>query len=139
MSADTAAPAGRLRGGRPVALLRALACAFLLDTLVQAALAGLFVTGDVDLLAWHDANAQLLAALAVGQTVAAVLLRLRAGGPGWPVAATAALVVLVLGQQGLGQARILAGHIPLALAVFGTATALTYWSFTHRGPREDPS
>ncbi|MFC5667788.1 hypothetical protein ACFP3U_33090 [Kitasatospora misakiensis] len=42
----------------PITLIRALTCAFLLDTLAQAALAGLFVTGDVDLLARHDANAQ---------------------------------------------------------------------------------
>ncbi|WBP84668.1 hypothetical protein [Kitasatospora cathayae] len=115
----------------PIAFIRALVCAFLLDTLAQAALAGLFVTGDVDLLAWHDANAQLLAALAAALVGAAVLLRVRGGGPGWPIAATGALLVLVLGQQGLGQARILAGHIPLALGIFGTATALTCWSFTY--------
>ncbi|MCX2183871.1 hypothetical protein KV205_25550 [Streptomyces sp. SKN60] len=46
----------------PLHVLRASAALLLLDTLLQAALAGLFVTGDLDLLAWHAANAELLGA-----------------------------------------------------------------------------
>ncbi|UKY48566.1 hypothetical protein [Streptomyces inhibens] len=115
-----------------ITVMRALACLFLLDTLAQAALAGLFVTGDVDLLRWHDANAQVLSALAALQIAAAMLIRLRTRGPRWPVAVTALLLALVAGQQALGHARILAGHIPLGMAVFGIAAALTCWAFTFR-------
>ncbi|WP_190021451.1 hypothetical protein [Streptomyces hiroshimensis] len=109
-------------------MLRAVAVAVLLDTLVQAALAGLFVTGDLDLLTWHAANASVLSAL----TVAALVVWRRLAAPGWPAAAGAVLVALVSVQQGLGEARVLAGHMPLGMAVFGCATALAYWAFTHR-------
>ncbi|GAB7028848.1 hypothetical protein AB0G35_11245 [Streptomyces sp. NPDC021749] len=117
----------------PMRLLRGTAVLVLLDTLVQAALAGLFVTGNLDWLAWHAANAGVLSALTVVQTVLAVVVWRRLSGPGWPAAASAALVGLVSAQQGLGEARALAGHIPLGMAVFGCATALTYWAFTGRG------
>ncbi|MGW2597922.1 hypothetical protein [Streptomyces klenkii] len=113
-------------------VLRAVAVAVLLDTLVQAALAGLFVTGDLNLLTWHAANASLLSALTVAETAAALVVWRRLAAPGWPAAASAALVALVSAQQGLGEARVLAGHMPLGMAIFGCATALAYWAFTHR-------
>ncbi|KPC64391.1 hypothetical protein ADL29_12165 [Streptomyces chattanoogensis] len=113
-------------------LMRGTAALLLLDTLVQAVLAGLFVTGDLDLLAWHAANAGVLSALTVIQTVLAVVVWRRLRGPGWPAAASAALVGLVSVQQGLGEARVLAGHMPVGMAIFGCATALTYWAFTAR-------
>ncbi|MEV5375794.1 hypothetical protein AB0L26_07405 [Streptomyces nondiastaticus] len=116
----------------PWHVLRAVAVLVLLDTLAQAALAGLFVTGDLDLLTWHAANAGVLSALAVVQTAAAVAVRRAAHGPLWPAAASAVLVLLVSAQQGLGEARVLAGHIPLGMAVFGCATALAYGAFTQR-------
>ncbi|MEV5238451.1 hypothetical protein AB0K89_04885 [Streptomyces cinnamoneus] len=116
----------------PWRVLRVAAVLVLLDTLAQAALAGLFVTGDLDLLTWHAANAGVLSALTVVQTAAALTVRRLARGPLWPVVASAALVALVSVQQGLGEARILAGHMPLGMAVFGCATALTYWAFTRR-------
>ncbi|MFF8374443.1 hypothetical protein ACF05W_37395 [Streptomyces lydicus] len=118
------------RGRRPLHLMRTAAVLVLLDTLAQAALAGLFVTGDLDLLTWHSANADALAALTLTQAAAALLVRWRQGGPLWPVGASVLLTVLVGAQQALGQARILAGHLPLGMAIFGLATALTYWTWT---------
>ncbi|MFD8994284.1 hypothetical protein [Streptomyces abikoensis] len=116
----------------PLLLLRATAVLVLLDTLAQAALAGLFVTGDLDLLAWHAANAGVLSALTVLETVAALLVWRRLRGPRWPVVASVVLVALVSAQRGLGEARVLAGHIPLGTAIFGCATALACWAFTNR-------
>ncbi|MEU7646358.1 hypothetical protein [Streptomyces huasconensis] len=116
----------------PLHLLRACTVLVLLDTLLQAALAGLFVTGDLDLLAWHAANATVLATLNLAQTAAAVLVWRRLRGPGWPPAASALLAILVWVEHDLGEARVLAGHMPLGMAVFGCATALTYWAFAHR-------
>ncbi|MFI9307132.1 hypothetical protein [Streptomyces triculaminicus] len=98
----------------------------LLDTLAQAALAGLFVTGDLDLLTWHAANAGVLSALTIAQTAAALVVWRAGRGPWWPTVASAVLAALVSAQQGLGEARVLAGHMPLGMAVFGCATALTY-------------
>ncbi|MEV4432801.1 hypothetical protein [Streptomyces sp. NPDC049585] len=113
----------------PLAALRTVAVLVLLDTLAQAALAGLFVTGDLDLLAWHAANAGVLSALTVLQTAAALAVWRAARGPLWPAVASAVLVALVGVQQGLGEARILAGHLPLGMAVFGCAAGLTCWAF----------
>ncbi|MFF4427431.1 hypothetical protein ACFY04_43160 [Streptomyces sp. NPDC001549] len=112
--------------------MRATTLLVLLDTLLQAALAGMFVTGNLDLLAWHAANAEVLIALTFIQAVAALLVWRLGRGPAWPTAAGALLVVLVAAQQGLGEARILAGHMPLGMAVFGCATALTCWAFAYR-------
>ncbi|MEV5507694.1 hypothetical protein [Streptomyces orinoci] len=126
----------------PVRLLRATAVLVLLDTLLQAALAGLFVTGDLDLLAWHAANAGVLSALTVVQTVVAVVVWRLLRAPGGPAAASAVLACLVSVQQGLGEARVLAAHMPLGMAIFGCATALTYWAFTYRTsttPQTGPS
>ncbi|MGW1106819.1 hypothetical protein [Streptomyces sp. NPDC002540] len=119
------------RQGRwPLHLLRTAAVLVLLDTLAQAALAGLFVTGDLDLLTWHSANANALAALTLIQAAAALLVRWRLAGPLWPIGASVLLAVLVGAQQALGEARILAGHLPLGMTIFGLATALTYWAWT---------
>ncbi|MFD8411029.1 hypothetical protein ACFV2Q_04590 [Streptomyces sp. NPDC059650] len=49
-------------GRRPGRLMRTAAALVLLDTLARDALAGLFVTGDPDLPAWHSANADVLTA-----------------------------------------------------------------------------
>ncbi|MEU8437022.1 hypothetical protein AB0F18_29795 [Streptomyces sp. NPDC029216] len=130
-------PDARGRRTWPVRLMRATAVLVLLDTLAQAALAGMFVTGDLDLLAWHSANADVLAALTLAQAAAAALLWRRLDGPRWPVAASIALTALISVQQGLGEARVLAAHIPLGMAVFGCATALVCWAFAYR-PRPVP-
>ncbi|WP_424887198.1 hypothetical protein [Streptomyces sp. XH2] len=123
----------------PWHVLRVVAVLVLLDTLAQAALAGLFVTGDLGLLAWHAANAGVLSALTVVQTAVALVVRRAARGPLWPAVASGVLVVLVSAQQGLGEARLLAGHMPLGMAVFGCATALVYWAFTHRPSASPPA
>ncbi|GGT84772.1 hypothetical protein [Streptomyces violascens] len=129
VGADAVPSVSRLRRW-PIRLLRATAVLFLLDSLLQAALAGLFVTGDVGLLAWHAANAQMLSALVVVQTIAAVVIWRSLRGPWWPPALTVGLLGLLSIQQGLGESRMLGGHIPLGMAIFGTGAALTYWAFS---------
>ncbi|MEU0402130.1 hypothetical protein ABZ318_18205 [Streptomyces sp. NPDC006197] len=112
----------------------------LLDTLFQAALAGLFVTGDVALLAWHATNAILLSVLAVLVCVAAVVVWRAARRSGWPALLGVVLVAAVGVQNGLGESRELGGHIPLGMTIFGIAVVLAYWSFTSpRAIREEGS
>lgn len=118
---------------RALTVLRVVSVAFLFDTLVQAALAGLFITGNVGFLDLHAANAQLLATLALVEAAAALLVWRSLKGPAWPFTAAMGLVVLVGAQMGLGAARMLGGHVPLALAVFGAGTVLAWWSCTYRG------
>ncbi|MEU8031564.1 hypothetical protein AB0C13_23465 [Streptomyces sp. NPDC049099] len=124
--------AGRSRTW-PLTLLRVTSLLFLFDTLFQAALAGLFITGDVRFLDLHAANAQLVAVIALVEAVAALLVWRTTRGPAWPFALAAGLVVLVGVQMWLGAARLLGGHVPLALGVFGTGVALACWACTYQG------
>lgn len=135
-AAERAAPRpgdGRTPRRRALTVLRVASVAFLFDTLLQAALAGLFITGDVRFLDLHAANAQVLATLSVVEAVAALVLWRSSKGPVWPFTTAVGLVVLVAAQMGLGAARMLGGHVPLALAVFGAGTVLAWWSCTYRG------
>ncbi|MFG2648496.1 hypothetical protein [Streptomyces sp. NPDC048436] len=124
----TGPPRPWLRKG--LAVLRVSAALLVIDTLVQAALAGLFITGDVRLLDWHAANAQVLSLLAFVATAAAGLVWRPGRGPVGPFLLGAGLLVLIGVQQALGESRLLGGHVPLGMAIFGLVAALTYWAFT---------
>lgn len=115
--------------------LRLTATAHLAGVLGQAALAGLFVTGDVDMLAWHRNNAGVTHALLYAQLVAAVLLWRPGRGPAWPAGATAALVAAETVQVAVGQSRQLSWHMPLGMAIFGASALLTAWTW-RRAPRK---
>ncbi|WP_133243186.1 hypothetical protein [Streptomyces scopuliridis] len=97
-------------------VLRVTATLFLLMTLAQGLSAGLFVTGDVDLLTVHSAIGGILSVVALVQLVVAVLerrTRRRAGRPtSWQLSALSMLVLLMtVGQIGLGMARVVAPHV----------------------------
>ncbi|WP_217369982.1 hypothetical protein [Nonomuraea antri] len=119
----TAAP------GWVVWALRVLATAHLAGVLAQAVLAGLFVTGDVDLLAWHRGNGGFTHSVLYLQTLAAFLLWRPARVALWPALASLGLVAMELAQIGLGQARVIALHIPLGMAVFGLSAVFTAWTW----------
>ncbi|MFC4113232.1 hypothetical protein [Nonomuraea zeae] len=128
MTSSTATPPGWI-----VWFLRVSATGHLAGVLAQAALAGLFVTGDVDLLAWHRNNAGFTHSLLYLQLVAAILLWRPARGPLWPALAGLGLVLAETAQVGLGQSRIIALHFPLGMAIFGLSAVFTVW--TWRSPR----
>lgn len=113
--------------------LRVTATGHLIGVLGQAVLAGMFVTGDVDLLAWHRDNAGFTYVLLFLQLVAAVLLWRPARFAGWPALASLGLVVAETAQVALGNARIIAAHFPLGMAIFGMSAVVTVW--TWRGLR----
>lgn len=116
--------------------LRLTATFHLVGVLAQAALAGLFVTGDVDLLAWHRDNAGYTHSMLYAQLVAAVLLWRPGRGAWWPAAASLGLVVVETVQVALGQWRVLEGHFPLGMAIFGLSAVFTVWTWlAFRRPR----
>ncbi|MFF3327792.1 hypothetical protein [Streptomyces sp. NPDC002889] len=124
------------RGRRwPLILLRCIITSFLLLTLVQPVLAGMFITGDVDLLDLHEINAHTISFLSWLLVINAVLLWRPGRGPLWPLAVAVLVSFLVQLQSGSGFSRNLGLHIPLGVALVAGATALTYWSFAHRGGR----
>ncbi|GIH93999.1 hypothetical protein ACFFMN_15410 [Planobispora siamensis] len=126
-----AARARRTRApGWTVWSLRVTATLHLLGVLGQAALAGLFVTGDVDMLLLHRDNAGFTAAMLLFQLVAAILLWRPVRGPAWPARMTGGLMVAETLQVFMGQERVLIGHFPLGVAIFGASAVLTGWAWS---------
>lgn len=109
--------------------LRIFATAHLLVVLAQAMLAGLFVTGDVNMLEVHSINAGVLGVLAIGQLVAAILIWRPGGGPPNAMRTAAGLLVVDFAEMGLGMARMVALHMPLGVLIFGGALMLTVWAW----------
>jgi hypothetical protein len=121
------------RGRRwPLILVRTLAVVLLVQVLLQATLAGGFVSGNVGLLDVHSINGNVVPLTAFALIVAAVLVWRPGRGPKWPILAMVGVWLLAVTQVGLGFARILGGHFPLGVLLFGAATALTWWSFSYR-------
>ncbi|MFD4143376.1 hypothetical protein OHS70_03945 [Streptomyces sp. NBC_00390] len=119
----------------PLILLRCIMTTFLLLTLVQPVLAGMFITGDVDLLTLHEINAHTISFLSWLLVINTVLLWRPGRGPLWPLAVAVLVAFLVQLQSGSGFSRNLGLHIPLGVALVAGATALTYWAFASRGGR----
>lgn len=113
--------------------LRVTATLHLVTVLGQAVIAGMFVTGQVDLLAHHNLGAMITTALVGLQLIAAIALWRPGRGPLWPLGVSVLQVALVNVQIVLGQERMVAMHIPLAMVVFGMAVSMTAW--TWRGQR----
>jgi heme A synthase len=113
--------------------LRVTATLHLVTVLGQAVIAGMFVTGKVDLLAHHNLNAFVTTALVGLQLIAAITLWRPGRGPLWPLWVSVLQVALVNAQIVLGQERLVAPHFPLAMVIFGLAVSMTAW--TWRGQR----
>jgi hypothetical protein len=104
--------------------LRAVTGLHTLAVFAQAVLAGAFVSGNVALVAVHDANSTyVIGPLSVGQLVLAIGLWQPGGGARWPTLAAVTLVGLEQLQRTFGYSRNLAVHIPLCTLVTGVALA----------------
>jgi hypothetical protein len=114
--------------------LRWSSSAYLVDTLLQAVLAALFVTGDVDLLLWHEMNAFVNNTLLGVVLLAGILLWRPVRGPWWPGAAALLLLIVVQVEVQLGYERELALHIPVGVLMFGVASVLAAWTWQYRLP-----
>lgn len=116
----------------PIAVIRVLAVVLLVQVLTQAALAGGFITGNVNLLGLHSANAILLM-LTSGMLLPAAILLVRPGrGPWWPIVFSIVLWWAVTIQVGFGFGRQVGLHIPLGMAIMGLISAFTWWACAHR-------
>jgi hypothetical protein len=115
-------------GGRRSALARAMSLVLWLvavSLLAQVIFAGLFLDGHDAWRDWHAANAMvLLPLLALVQAVLAVLVWRPGRGPGWPAIASVGLLGAVVLQNVIGQAGLLAVHVPLGVAIVGLVGAL---------------
>ena len=123
----------------PITTIRVLTVVVLLQVLLQAVLAGGFVTGDVGLLGLHSANAILLV-LTSGALLPATILLVRPGrGPWWPIVVSVALWWAIVVELGLGFARLVGLHIPIGMAIMGLIAAFTWWAFSFRPGRHQAS
>jgi hypothetical protein len=126
-------PSIPLRAPRwPIALVRTLAVVILLQVLIQAALAGGFITGRVSLLGLHSANGILLVLTSTALPVLALLLLRPGRGPWWPIAFSVALWFLIAVQVGFGFARLIGLHIPIGVTIMGLISGFTWWSMLYR-------
>jgi hypothetical protein len=100
----------------------------------QAVFAGQFLGGSFGALQTHRDNATASGIAVLVTTVAALLVRLRGGGPAWPVFAGLGLFGLIAAQIMLGFARVLTVHVPLGLAIFALTGMLTRWSWRAERP-----
>ncbi|TKK85930.1 hypothetical protein FDA94_23830 [Herbidospora galbida] len=111
--------------------LRITSALHLAGVLGQALLAGLFVTGDADLLSSHEGNAGVTHSLLYVQLVVAFLFW-RRRRVAWPLWATAGLVAAETLQIWAGIERNLGVHFPLGMAIFGGSAVVTLalWKVT---------
>jgi hypothetical protein len=114
-------------------IVRVLSVVVLLQVLVQAALAGGFVTGDIGLLGLHSANGILLVLTTAALLPATVLLLRPGRGPWWPIVFSVVLWWLVAVQVGFGFSRRVGLHIPIGVAIMSLVSGFAWWAFLQRG------
>ena len=100
--------------------------------LLQAVLAGQYLSGGFDAIAVHRANAGFVLLVGWAQAVAALLLWRPGRGPAWPLGASALVCVAELMQMAAGTSRELGLHVPLGVTLFGAMAALTGWAWARR-------
>ena len=132
--AATSVPSGTTetaRSGPRVTLgvLRAVAVLHSLAFLGQPVLAGQYLTGDVDAMAAHRANAFVVTALDVIQLVCAIAYTWKGRGRSWPIYASLAIALAVEVQVGVGFERLLAVHIPLGVSIIVSQILVTVYLY----------
>ncbi|MEV0056291.1 hypothetical protein AB0H34_38135 [Saccharopolyspora shandongensis] len=109
-------------------LISATSAAYVL----QAVLAGQFLSGTYASLGWHQITATSADALLVCAIAVAVFLRWPGKGEWWPLLASVGLFLAAQAQTATGAARLLTLHIPLAVLI--TVAAVAVAAFAWRAP-----
>ncbi|MEV6279067.1 hypothetical protein [Nocardia sp. NPDC051832] len=125
------------RASWPILLLRAASTGVAVLVLLQAALAGSFLSGEYAALAAHARNAGIMGAFLVVQLIAAALCLRSSVATKQPLLATLGQIVVTSALIPLGEQRILAVHLPLAvLLVVGVLhSTYTAWRRIPEGPQ----
>ncbi|MDD7918411.1 hypothetical protein [Actinomycetospora callitridis] len=115
-----------------VGLFRIVAVLHAAMTVVQAVAAGGILQASVVGLIVHQAVGGTLLLVATVQVPLAVLAWRPGRLPAWPIGVSAALVVGEVAQVALGATGVLAVHVPLGVAIVGTAVPLAVWAVRAR-------
>jgi hypothetical protein len=99
---------------------------------VQAIAAGAVLQASTAGLVVHQAVGGTLLLVATAQVPVAVLAWRPGRLPAWPIAVSAGLVVAETAQVALGATGVLAVHVPLGVAIVGTAVGLAVWTLRAR-------
>lgn len=113
----------------PLLALRTTTTSLAVLTLAQATFAGSFLGGRYEMLTVHRTNALVIAAVALGQAVLGVLIRGSGYGPNWLIWVPALVAAAVVGQTGLGFARVLGVHVTLGVLIVSGVLAVARWSW----------
>jgi len=103
---------------------RVLATLLAAAGILQPFVAGLFVTGNVDMLMAHLMIAVAMTLFTLLLIVAAILSWRPGRGPGRAVIGPTVLLLLIVAQSGLGAFRVLEIHFPLAFAIAGISIGM---------------
>jgi hypothetical protein len=96
--------------------------------LSQALLAGLALSGSTTALDAHMAVGAAAVILSVVQATLAFLW-IRAGAPGWPLAVSLGSLAAEILQMASGRLQLFVLHLPLGVALFGSALALAIYVY----------
>jgi hypothetical protein len=114
-------------------VLRLVLWIHLLTVIVQATLAGMFLSGSGMALSLHEMTARALVGICLFQIAITVFLIARGGCPAWVLISTIAILLAEVLETYSGYRGILAVHVPLALAIFGGIMRQLFWAV--RGTR----
>jgi hypothetical protein len=115
-----------------VGLFRIVAVLHAAMTVAQAVAAGGILQASTVGLIVHQAVGGTLLLVATVQVPLAVLAWRPGRLPAWPIGVSAALVVGEVAQVALGATGVLAVHVPLGVAIVGTAVPLAVWAVCAR-------
>ena len=115
-----------------VGLFRIVAVLHAAMTVVQAVAAGGILQASTVGLIVHQAVGGTLLLVATAQVPLAVLAWRPGRLPAWSIGVSAALVVGEVAQVALGATGVLAVHVPLGVAIVGTAVTLAVWAVRAR-------
>lgn len=132
---DPVPPGDERTGSRwPWVLLRITASLALAGMIGQAALAGGFLSGFYPALEGHARLGTATSVVIMLQAVVCIAVWKRGGGPSWPLRASIAQVVVAFALWPLGESRILALHLPVAVALGIGVAFVAVWSWRNWAP-----
>ncbi|HET9872175.1 MAG TPA: hypothetical protein VFP89_06215 [Propionibacteriaceae bacterium] len=94
----------------------------------QAGLAAGMITGNPELRPIHRINAYLIISVTIAILITAIV-HFRRGGPRWPAAAAAVLVVAEALQSTLGRMAVTGAHIFIGVVFVASVAVLTSYLF----------